>query len=111
MDFGIAETEIARGSLPVTTTKMLRVGFPFAKIRFVSDRLHLYVMTPPYSSFKRDMGYAKTLLQHTTLVIAINKTLFQPTSPHIAKWATVATIRKIYGNILSTIATHVHALP
>jgi hypothetical protein len=37
-------------------------------------------MTPPYSSFKRDMGYAKTL--------------FQPTSPHIAKWAIVATIMK-----------------
>jgi hypothetical protein len=51
-------------------------------------------MTPPYSSFKRDMGYAKTLLQHTTPVIAINKTLFQPTSPHIAKWAIVATIMK-----------------
>jgi hypothetical protein len=40
------------------------------------------------------MGYAKTLLQHTTPIIAINKTLFQPTSPHIAKWAIVATIMK-----------------
>jgi hypothetical protein len=32
MDFGIAETEIARGTLPGTTTEMQRVGFPFAEI-------------------------------------------------------------------------------
>jgi hypothetical protein len=36
MDFGIAETGIARGSPPGTTTEVLRVGFPFAEIRFVS---------------------------------------------------------------------------
>jgi hypothetical protein len=36
MDFGIAETRIARGSPPGTTTEVLRVGFPLAEIRFVS---------------------------------------------------------------------------
>jgi hypothetical protein len=36
MDFGIAETGIARGSPPRTITEVLRVGFPFAEIRFVS---------------------------------------------------------------------------
>jgi hypothetical protein len=36
MDFGIAETGIARGSPPGTTTEVLRVGFPSAEIRFVS---------------------------------------------------------------------------
>jgi hypothetical protein len=37
MDFGIAETGIARGSPPGTTTEVLRVGFPSAEIRSVSD--------------------------------------------------------------------------
>jgi hypothetical protein len=36
MDYGIAETGFARGSPPGTTTKVLRVGFPVAEIRFVS---------------------------------------------------------------------------
>jgi hypothetical protein len=36
MDFGIAETGIARGSPPGTTTEVLRVEFPFAEIRVVS---------------------------------------------------------------------------
>jgi hypothetical protein len=36
MDFGIAETRIARGSPPGTTTEVQRVGFPPAEIRFVS---------------------------------------------------------------------------
>jgi hypothetical protein len=36
MDFGIAETGFARGSPPGTTTEVLRVGYPFAEIRFVS---------------------------------------------------------------------------
>jgi hypothetical protein len=36
MDFGIAETRIARGSLPGTTTEVQRVGFPFTEIQFVS---------------------------------------------------------------------------
>jgi hypothetical protein len=36
MDFGVAETGIARGSPPGTTAEVLRVGFPFAEIRFVS---------------------------------------------------------------------------
>jgi hypothetical protein len=36
MDFGIAETGIARGSPPGTTTEVQRVGFPSAEIRFVS---------------------------------------------------------------------------
>jgi hypothetical protein len=36
MDFGIAETGIARGSLPGTTTEVLRFGDPFAEIRVVS---------------------------------------------------------------------------
>jgi hypothetical protein len=36
MDFRIAETGIARGSSPGTTTEVLRVGFPIAEIRFVS---------------------------------------------------------------------------
>jgi hypothetical protein len=39
MDFGIAETGIARGSPPGTTTKVLRVGFPSEEIRVVSDCL------------------------------------------------------------------------
>jgi hypothetical protein len=39
MDFGIAETGIARGSPPGTTTEVLRVGFPFAEIRFVSSSI------------------------------------------------------------------------
>jgi hypothetical protein len=34
--FGIAETGIARGSPPGTTTEVQRVGFPAAEIRFVS---------------------------------------------------------------------------
>jgi hypothetical protein len=37
MDFGIAETGIARGSPPGTTTEVLRVGFPFEVIRVVSE--------------------------------------------------------------------------
>jgi hypothetical protein len=37
MDFGIAETGIARGSLPGTTTEVLRFGDPFAEIRVVSE--------------------------------------------------------------------------
>jgi hypothetical protein len=36
MDFGIAETGIARGSPPGTTTEVLRFGIPFAEIRVVS---------------------------------------------------------------------------
>jgi hypothetical protein len=36
MDFGIAETGFARGSPPGTTTEVLRVGLPYAEIRFVS---------------------------------------------------------------------------
>jgi hypothetical protein len=36
MGFGIAETGIARGSPPGTTTEVQRVGFPPAEIRFVS---------------------------------------------------------------------------
>jgi hypothetical protein len=36
MDFGIAETGIARGSLPGITTEVLRFGDPFAEIRVVS---------------------------------------------------------------------------
>jgi hypothetical protein len=36
MDFGIAETGIARGSPPGTTTEVLRVGFPSEEIRVVS---------------------------------------------------------------------------
>jgi hypothetical protein len=38
MDFGIAETGIARGSPPGTTTEVLRFGIPFAEIRVVSER-------------------------------------------------------------------------
>jgi hypothetical protein len=34
--FGIAETGIARGSPPGTTTEVLRFGDPFAEIRVVS---------------------------------------------------------------------------
>jgi hypothetical protein len=37
MDFGIAETGIARGSSPGTTTEVLRFGVPFAEIRVVSS--------------------------------------------------------------------------
>jgi hypothetical protein len=36
MDFGIAETGMARGSPPGTTTEVLRVGFPSEEIRVVS---------------------------------------------------------------------------
>jgi hypothetical protein len=36
MDFGIAETGIARGSPPGTTTEVLRFGISFAEIRVVS---------------------------------------------------------------------------
>jgi hypothetical protein len=36
MDFGIAETGIARGRPPGTTTEVLRFGVPFAEIRVVS---------------------------------------------------------------------------
>jgi hypothetical protein len=36
MDFGIAETGIARSSPPGTTTEVLRFGIPFAEIRVVS---------------------------------------------------------------------------
>jgi hypothetical protein len=36
MDFGIAETGIARGSPPGTTTEVLRFGVPFAETRVVS---------------------------------------------------------------------------
>jgi hypothetical protein len=37
MDFGIAETGIACGSPPGTTTEVLRFGVPIAEIRVVSD--------------------------------------------------------------------------
>jgi hypothetical protein len=36
MDYGIAETGIARGSPPGTTTEVLRFGFPFVEFRVVS---------------------------------------------------------------------------
>jgi hypothetical protein len=36
MDYGIAETGIARGSPPGTTTEVLRFGVPFEEIRVVS---------------------------------------------------------------------------
>jgi hypothetical protein len=36
MEFGIAETGIARGSPPGTTTEVLRVGFPSEETRVVS---------------------------------------------------------------------------
>jgi hypothetical protein len=39
MDFGIAETGIARGSPPGTTTEVLRVGFPSEEIRVVSSTI------------------------------------------------------------------------
>jgi hypothetical protein len=45
MDFGIAETGIARGSPPGTTTEVLRFGTPFAEIRVVSRWLRYYVET------------------------------------------------------------------
>jgi hypothetical protein len=41
MDFGIAETRIARVSPPVTTTEVQRVGFLPTEIRFVSHYLRL----------------------------------------------------------------------
>jgi hypothetical protein len=37
MDFGIAETGIARGSPPGTTSEVLRFGIPFEEIRVVSE--------------------------------------------------------------------------
>jgi hypothetical protein len=37
MDHGVAETGIARGSPPGTTTEVLRFGIPSAEIRVVSD--------------------------------------------------------------------------
>jgi hypothetical protein len=37
MDFRIAETGIAHGSPPGTTTEVLRFGVPFAEIRVISD--------------------------------------------------------------------------
>jgi hypothetical protein len=43
MDFGIAETGIARGSPPGTTTEVLRFGVPFAEIRVVSGWAHKQV--------------------------------------------------------------------
>jgi hypothetical protein len=39
MDFGIAETGIARGSPPGTTTRVLRFGIPCAEIRVVSEQV------------------------------------------------------------------------
>jgi hypothetical protein len=48
MDYGIAETGIARGSPPGTTTEVLRVGFPSAEIRVVSGEA--YVADPPRPS-------------------------------------------------------------
>jgi hypothetical protein len=45
MDFGIAETGIARGSPPGTTTEVLRFGIPFTEIRVVSvltTRTHIW---------------------------------------------------------------------
>jgi hypothetical protein len=42
MDFGIAETGIARGSPPGTTTEVLRFGVPFAEIRVVSHSVPYY---------------------------------------------------------------------
>jgi hypothetical protein len=41
MDFGIAETGIARGSPPRTTTEVLRFGIPFVEIRVVSRHLRI----------------------------------------------------------------------
>jgi hypothetical protein len=38
MGIGIAETGIARGSPPGTTTEVLRVGFPPKEIRVVSQQ-------------------------------------------------------------------------
>jgi hypothetical protein len=40
--FGIAETGIARGSPPETTTEVLRFGIPFAEIRVVSTTFMLH---------------------------------------------------------------------
>jgi hypothetical protein len=43
--FGIAETGIARGCPPGTTTEVQRVGFPFVENRFVSDAFDQLVVS------------------------------------------------------------------
>jgi hypothetical protein len=55
MDFGIAETGIARGSPPGTTTEVLRVGFPSAEIRVVSHTrdTHIHLVYPVLYSFSK----------------------------------------------------------
>jgi hypothetical protein len=50
--FGIAETGIARGSPPGTTTEVQRVGFPSAEIRFVS----LTIPMGRFSQFTNRIG-------------------------------------------------------
>jgi hypothetical protein len=47
MDFGIAETGIARGSPPGTTTELLRFGVPFAEIRVVSAGISTVIPRHP----------------------------------------------------------------
>jgi hypothetical protein len=57
MDFGIAETGIARGSPPGTTTEVLRVGFPSEEIRVVSrGALQLFLASSAWAPSKHLPG-------------------------------------------------------
>jgi hypothetical protein len=60
MDFGIAEIGIARGSPHGTTTEVLRVGYPFAEIRFVLVVPLLLLQSPLHSR----LANADTLHAH-----------------------------------------------
>jgi hypothetical protein len=67
MDFGIAETGIARGSPPGTTTEVLRVGFPFAEIRVVSlSRYKDAILV--FRAWMHYFGVRKLRCIHSTLV-------------------------------------------
>jgi hypothetical protein len=63
MDFGIAETGIARGSPLGTTTEVLRFGFPFAEIRVVSAGLPVlatgHCAAPPHRNRPRAQDAAQ----------------------------------------------------
>jgi hypothetical protein len=57
MDFGIAETGIARGSPPGTTTEVLRFGVPFVEIRVVSERLLIMCGSFFYCTFGINVSF------------------------------------------------------
>jgi hypothetical protein len=71
--FGIAETGIAHGSPPGTTTEVLRVGFPSAEIRFVSISVGLNASNPLAPWVDKNLEISCTLREKLALVMGVDR--------------------------------------